>query len=136
MMISFNFYSAIFGGILIGIAVSILLLINGRIAGISGILANLISPHHSDQLWRVLFLMGLILSPLIYRIFLPLPELEIVSEPLRIIISGVLVGFGTRLGSGCTSGHGICGLASFSLRSIIATTIFTLVAMLVVYFLH
>jgi uncharacterized membrane protein YedE/YeeE len=128
-MAPFDPFSAAIGGALIGLAATLLMLLTGRIAGISGILGDLAG---SDRVWRIAFLVGLIAAPL---------ALPAAGYPLRapampgwlvVVIAGLLVGIGTRLGSGCTSGHGICGIARLSPRSIAATLIFTGVAMLVV----
>lgn len=112
------------GGILIGVAVAILLLMNGRVAGISGILGGLLRPTRSEVGWRIAMLLGLILAPLVYRLFAPLPPIRIDADILVLIVAGVLVGAGTRYGSGCTSGHGVCGLSRLSPRSLVATLAF------------
>ena len=122
--------TALIGGMLIGLAATGYLYVNGRIAGISGLLTQLLQPKSflgSPAFW---FLLGLALPPLIYHLFV---KPEITSSPLALIIAGLLVGFGTRLGSGCTSGHGICGISRLSLRSIIATVTFMLAGMITVY---
>lgn len=111
------------GGMVIGIASVILLLGNGRIAGISGIVGRLLKPSSSEA-WQWLFVLGLLVSPFIYGLFATLPKVEVTSSVPVLIIAGLLVGFGTRLGSGCTSGHGICGNARLSPRSIVATLTF------------
>jgi uncharacterized membrane protein YedE/YeeE len=115
---------SLIGGSLIGIAVSLLLLLNGKVLGVSGILGELFNNPLSKNYWRLFFVLGLLISPLIYSIFYPIPIIEITSNKLLIIVGGLLVGFGSRLGSGCTSGHGVCGLARLSLRSFIATMTF------------
>src|ERR1700752_337384 len=131
-MAPFDPVSAAIGGALIGLAATLLMLVAGRIAGISGILGDLVDLAGSDRLWRLAFLAGLIAAPLVlaaggHKLSAPaMPGLIIV------IAAGLLVGFGTRLGSGCTSGHGICGIARLSPRSIAATVTFVAVAMLVV----
>ena len=112
------------GGSIIGIAVSLLLLFNGKVLGVSGILGELFNHPLSKNYWRLFFVLGLLISPLIYSIFHPIPLIEISSNKLLIIVAGLLVGFGSRLGSGCTSGHGVCGLARLSVRSFIATMTF------------
>jgi hypothetical protein len=121
------------GGALIGLAAVILLLWNGRIAGISGILGGLLRFDKGDIAWRVLFIAGLLLAPWLFAWFAPLPEPQIDSANPLLIVAGLLVGFGTRLGSGCTSGHGVCGLARFSLRSLVATAGFMAIGFLTVY---
>lgn len=115
---------SLIGGSIIGIAVSLLLLFNGKVLGVSGILGELFNNPLSKNYWRLFFVLGLLISPLIYSIFHPIPIIEITSNKLLIIIGGLLVGFGSRLGSGCTSGHGVCGLARLSVRSLIATMTF------------
>ena len=112
------------GGSIIGIAVSLLLLFNGKVLGVSGILGELFNNPLSKNYWRLFFVLGLLISPLIFSIFHPIPLIEISSNKLLIILGGLLVGFGSRLGSGCTSGHGVCGLARLSVRSFIATMTF------------
>lgn len=125
--------NALYGGLLIGLAASLLILLNGRIAGISGILSGLLTPKQGNIAWRVVFLIGLILSPLLYGIFSPLPAIESTSDGNLLIIAGLLVGFGTRLGNGCTSGHGVCGIARLSTRSIVATLTFILAGIITVF---
>jgi uncharacterized membrane protein YedE/YeeE len=115
---------SLIGGSIIGIAVSLLLLFNGKVLGVSGILGELFNNPLSKNYWRLFFVLGLLISPLIYSIFHPIPLIEISSNKLLIIVGGLLVGFGSRLGSGCTSGHGVCGLARLSVRSFIATMTF------------
>ena len=115
---------SLIGGSIIGIAVSLLLLFNGKVLGVSGILGELFNNQLSKNYWRLFFVLGLLISPLIYSIFHPIPLIEISSNKLLIIVGGLLVGFGSRLGSGCTSGHGVCGLARLSVRSFIATMTF------------
>ncbi len=115
---------SLIGGSIISIAVSLLLLFNGKILGVSGILGELFNNPLSKNYWRLFFVLGLLISPLIYSIFRPIPLIEISSNKLLIIVGGLLVGFGSRLGSGCTSGHGVCGLARLSVRSFIATMTF------------
>ena len=123
------------GGVLIGIAVSILLLFNGKILGVSGILGELLNHPLSKNNWRLFFVIGLLISPFIYNIFYQLPTIEMTSNNLLIIVGGLLVGFGSRLGSGCTSGHGVCGVARLSVRSLIATATFIFFGFITVYVL-
>jgi uncharacterized protein len=125
--------SALIGGLFIGIATAALILMNGRIAGISGILGSLFTPTKGDIAWRVAFLSGLILSSTAYAIIHPLPEVTIKANLITIVIAGLLVGYGTRLGSGCTSGHGICGVSRLSMRSITATVTFIAAGMITVF---
>ena len=120
------------GGLMLGVATVILLLGIGRIAGISGIFSSLLKPKRVEM-WQVLFIAGLIISPLLYRLIKPLPVLEISTSIPLLIGAGLLVGFGTRLGSGCTSGHGICGNARLSPRSMAATVTFMLFGIVTVY---
>ena len=120
------------GGLMLGVATVILLLSIARIAGISGIFSSLLKPKRVE-IWQVLFIAGLILSPLLYSLFRPLPDIEISTSIPLLIGAGLLVGFGTRLGSGCTSGHGICGNARLSPRSMAATVTFMLFGIVTVY---
>jgi uncharacterized protein len=113
--------SALAGGVLIGIAAAALALLNGRIAGVSGILGGLLRPASGDIGWRAAFIAGLLLAPLAYAIVAPLPESTIEAGYPVLIAAGLLVGVGTRYGSGCTSGHGVCGISRLSPRSIAAT---------------
>lgn len=121
---SFSPWSALAGGVLIGIAASMLILLNGRIAGISGIVGDLLRPVKGDIAWRCAFVLGLIAAPFVYRFFAPAPALQIDTRDGALIFAGLLVGIGTRYGAGCTSGHGICGLSRLSLRSLVATLTF------------
>ncbi len=123
-MDNFTPISALLGGLLIGLAAAILWLINGRIAGISGIVGNLPSAHPGDLVWRVTFLVGLLMAPLLYAAFAGTPVIRLDAGVPAILGGGLLVGFGTRLGGGCTSGHGVCGLARWSPRSLVATCLF------------
>ncbi|MEQ5184635.1 YeeE/YedE family protein [Providencia alcalifaciens] len=124
--------SAAVGGVLIGLAVAILLILNGRIAGISGILAGVLKPTKGDTAWKLAFIIGILVAPLLFITFVYTPEVTIATSTPLLIAAGLLVGFGTRLGSGCTSGHGICGMARFSRRSMVAVAIFMLVAFITV----
>ncbi|CAN5386430.1 YeeE/YedE family protein [soil metagenome] len=120
----FTPWSALAGGVLIGVAAAMFVLLNGRIAGISGVLGGLLRPAAGDVGWRVAFLIGLIGAPAVYGVFAAWPTLQIDAEFGALIVAGLLVGVGTRYGSGCTSGHGVCGLARLSPRSIVATVAF------------
>jgi len=120
------------GGLMLGVATVILLLGIGRIAGISGITSSLLKPKRVEM-WQVLFVAGLILSPLLYSVFKPLPDIEVTTSLPLLIAAGLLVGFGTRLGSGCTSGHGICGNARLSPRSMVATATFMAFGIITVF---
>jgi uncharacterized protein len=128
--------NSLLGGMLIGVAASILILFNGKIAGISGIIGGLFRPKKNDVGWRVMFVMGLLISPILYGVFLPLPTITIDASMPMIIMAGILVGIGTRYASGCTSGHGVCGIARLSPRSIIATIFFILAGAVTVFLLR
>jgi len=121
------------GGLLIGLAVAMLLLLNGRIAGISGIMGGLLRPVRGDYAWRAAFVLGLAGAPLLYRLFLPLPAVQVDAGGVTLIVAGLLVGLGTRYGSGCTSGHGVCGLSRLSPRSLVATVAFMLAGFATVF---
>ena len=124
-MPGFTPFDAIAGGLLIGLAVVGMLWFNGRVTGISGIFGGLLAAPSKDTLWRGLFIAGLIGGVVMYRALGgPLTDIGISSSMPLLIVGGVLVGFGARLGSGCTSGHAICGIARFSGRSLVATLIF------------
>ncbi|KGD84138.1 hypothetical protein C7434_2412 [Pantoea sp. PNA 14-12] len=120
------------GGLLIGAAAGLLVLFCGRIAGISGILGGLLKRQSADKPWRFAFIAGLVLSPLVFQLFSALPAIDIDASWGRLVLAGLLVGLGARLGSGCTSGHGVCGLSRLSPRSLVATLVFMLTAMLTV----
>jgi uncharacterized membrane protein YedE/YeeE len=132
-MANFTPVSAAIGGALIGIAATLLMLLTGRIAGISGIFAGLVLPDAGDRSWRLAFLAGLILAPLVAGLVgYPMAPPQLPANWGVIVGAGLLVGFGTRLGSGCTSGHGICGIARLSARSLVATAVFVATAAAVV----
>ena len=130
---NFTPWSALAGGILVGIAAASFLLLNGRIAGISGILGGLLSPAKGDIAWRVAFLAGLIGAPAVWVLATELPPIEIEAGYPALIVAGLLVGIGTRYGSGCTSGHGVCGLSRLSLRSLAVTMSFMAAGFVTVY---
>ena len=121
------------GGLLIGTAAMLTLWTNGRIAGISGILSGAMFPKQQGTLWRLLFIAGLLLGGAVSAIASGGLEVITQASPLMTVIAGLLVGFGTRMGSGCTSGHGICGIARFSQRSFVATGTFMLAGFITVY---
>lgn len=126
--------AALAGGLLIGLAAALLLYIHGRIAGISGILGGLLQrPAAGDAGWRIAFALGLIGAPLAWRLFAPLPSIEIATGVPLLVVAGLLVGFGARLGSGCTSGHGVCGLSRLSPRSLAATLSFMTLGFVTVF---
>jgi uncharacterized protein len=128
-MANFTPLSAAIGGALIGLSAVLLMLLTGRIAGISGIFGGLLNPDSSDRGWRIAFIAGLILAPLLAGwIGYGMPTPQLPASWSVIVAAGLLVGFGARLGGGCTSGHGICGVARLSVRSITATAIFMLAA--------
>jgi len=131
-MAPFDPVSAAIGGALIGLAATLLMLLTGRIAGISGILGDLVDLAGGDRPWRLAFVTGLIAAPLVLAAAGHGVRAPAMPVWAIVIVAGLLVGFGTRLGSGCTSGHGICGIARLSPRSIAATLTFMGVAMLVV----
>lgn len=137
-MENFTPYSALFGGILIGLGASLFMFLNGRIAGISGMLKGLLPPSTVlDNSWRVAFVIGLVSAGLAYQALVPTQSLPAENTSLIILVlGGLLVGFGTAMGSGCTSGHGVCGLSRFSLRSLIATVIFLSTGIVTVYVLR
>ena len=124
--------SALIGGVLIGIAATLLLALNGRIAGVSSIAGGLFGPTPGDVAWRVLFLLGLMIGAGAYALIKPLP-IQVTPSFMILAIGGLLVGFGTQLGNGCTSGHGVCGIARLSPRSIVATLVFMISAAITVY---
>lgn len=121
------------GGILIGIAAAVFLLLNGRIAGISGILGGLLRPARADVGWRAAFLAGLVFAPALYAMFARYPAPTIEAGYPLLVLAGALVGIGTRYGSGCTSGHGVCGLSRLSPRSLAATLAFMAAGFAIVF---
>jgi len=122
---SFTPWTALAGGLLIGLAAALLVLFNGRIAGISGIVGGLLRLRgHGDLAWRAAFVAGLVMAPLAWLVFAALPRLHVAAGTPTLVVAGLLVGVGTRYGSGCTSGHGVCGLSRGSLRSLAATATF------------
>jgi uncharacterized membrane protein YedE/YeeE len=131
----FTPWTALAGGILLGIASAAFILLNGRVLGISGILGGLIVPQRSDVRWRVFFLLGMLLAPATLAWLAPglisAPRIE--ASSVGIVMAGLLVGLGTRYGSGCTSGHGVCGLSRLSPRSLMATLAFMAAGFVTVY---
>jgi uncharacterized membrane protein YedE/YeeE len=133
-MDTFTPLSALAGGLMIGAAAAMLLLFDGRIAGISGILGGLLRPVRGEIFWRLAFLAGLVAAPLAYAAAGgTLPAIRLDAPAWLVIVAGLLVGFGSRLGSGCTSGHGVCGIGRASPRSLIATAMFTATAIATVF---
>ena len=116
--------SALAGGALIGLAAAMFVLLNGRVAGISGVIGGLLMPVKGDVAWRAVFVLGLVGAPWVYALFAALPQPRIDASYAALVVAGLLVGVGTRYGSGCTSGHGVCGLARLSPRSLVATVAF------------
>jgi len=136
--IHFTPWASLAGGVLLGVASALFILLNGRILGISGILGGLLPARAGDAAWRVTFLLGMFVSPLVMKVlaptdFLQAPRIE--AGMGLIIVAGLLVGLGTRYGSGCTSGHGICGLSRLSPRSLVATGLFMAAGFASVYLL-
>ena len=133
MIANFTPVSAAVGGVLIGLAATLLMLFNGRVAGISGILAACLNLRGSDKSWSAAFIAGLILAPLTASLAgFPMQAPRMPDSWTLVVVAGVLVGVGTRLGGGCTSGHGVCGMARLSTRSIVATAVFMATAIVVV----
>ena len=134
---AFTPWSALLGGGLIGVAAGLMLLFNGRIAGISGVLGGLLRPvPKGDGAWRVAFVGGLLLAPLLYLGFAVWPAVVVDASWGTLVLAGLLVGVGTRYGAGCTSGHGVCGIARLSLRSLVATLCFMAAGFATVYVLR
>lgn len=123
-MNAFTPWSALAGGVLIGLAAAMFVLLNGRIAGISGVLGGLLTPSRGDVAWRVAFVLGIVAAPWAHSIFAAWPQPQIDAGDGALVVAGLLVGIGTRYGSGCTSGHGVCGLSRLSPRSLAATAAF------------
>ena len=136
-MENFTPISGLIGGLLIGLATTLMLLLNGRIAGISGIVGGLLTRKGSEVGWRAMFVAGLLLGAFVYMLATggALPVRIEASLPI-VVVAGLLVGFGTRLGSGCTSGHGVSGIARFSKRSIVATSVFMGAGVVAVFLTH
>ena len=136
-MENFTPISGLIGGLLIGLSTTLMILFNGKIAGISGIVGGLLARKGSEVGWRAVFVVGLLLGAFLYMLATggPIPVNLQASLPVM-VAAGLLGGFGTRLGSGCTSGHGISGIARFSKRSIVATVVFVGMAMITVFVTH
>lgn len=138
-IVNFTPLPAFIGGCIIGLSAALLLWLNGRIAGVSGIAGGIIYPNLGDMDWRIFFVIGLILGGLIYQWMGFSPDVHsiqaVVSSPM-LLLGGFLVGVGSTLGSGCTSGHAVCGIARFSQRSIVATLTFMLAAAITVYLIR
>lgn len=130
---NFTPLAALAGGAILGLAAGAFILLNGRIAGISGIAGGLLSPAKGDVAWRVAFLAGLVAAPLAWQLVAPLPDARVDANSTTLIVAGLLVGIGTRYGSGCTSGHGVCGISRLSPRSLVATAAFMAAGFATVY---
>lgn len=129
----FTPWTSLAGGVLIGVSASAFILLNGRIAGISGVVGGLVRPVRGDIAWRLAFVGGMVCAPLVYRLFAALPAMQVTASVPTLIAAGLLVGVGTRFGTGCTSGHGVCGLARGSPRSLVATVCFMAAGFLTVF---
>jgi uncharacterized membrane protein YedE/YeeE len=112
------------GGLLVGLGVALFLLASGRVLGVSGIVGGLLRPKRGDAGWRLSFLAGLLCAPWLWRLFAPMPPMRFEAGAAQLVVAGLLVGWGTSEGSGCTSGHGVCGLSRLSPRSMVATAAF------------
>lgn len=134
--LNFTPWSSLAGGILIGLAASLFIVANGRIAGISGLIANLLERGSEGVSEKALFLLGLLVAPLLWELFTALPQMEFQTGWFGLVVAGALVGVGTRYGSGCTSGHGVCGISRLSPRSMIATACFMFSGFTTVFFLR
>ena len=129
--------SSLFGGMLIGLSAALLLLFDGKIAGISGIVGGVLSPVKNDTLWRFMFIVGLLTGGFFFHQIAPQSfAIEISRSTGALTLAGLLVGFGTRLGNGCTSGHGVCGISRLSARSILATATFMATGILTVFVIN
>ena len=135
-VINFTPYSSLIGGLIIGVAVVLFFITTGRLAGISGIVSSTLEKNE-NKFSNLLFIIGLVLGPLVFIFFSKNDVVfKMTSSIPLIIVGGLLVGVGTKIGRGCTSGHGICGISRFSMRSILATIIFMILAMITVFFLQ
>jgi uncharacterized membrane protein YedE/YeeE len=135
--LSFTPIPSLLGGMILGIAAALYVLLHGRILGISGIVSGLLHPQRGDRAWRIVLILGLFTAPLLAALFFEIrPVVEVDADWLAVIIAGLLVGFGAQYGSGCTSGHGICGLSRLSPRSLVATLSFMGAGFLMVFVLR
>lgn len=135
--LSFTPIPSLFGGIILGLAAALYVLLHGRILGISGIISGLKHPKQGDRAWRLALILGLVTAPLLTALFFGVrPIVQVNADWLAVVLAGLLVGFGTQYGSGCTSGHGICGLSRLSPRSLVATLSFMGAGFLTVYVLR
>ena len=131
--IHFTPWASLAGGVVLGIASAMFVLLNGRLLGISGILGGLVQPARGDTGWRVTFIAGLVAAPFLWRLLADLPAPRVEASGAVLVIAGLLVGWGTRYGSGCTSGHGVCGMSRLSPRSLAATVAFMAAGFATVY---
>lgn len=132
----FTPWASLTGGIILGVASAIFILVNGRILGISGILGGLLPPKVGDTTWRIAFLLGLFAAPSVFHVVVPAQYItapRIDAAEFTVVVAGLLVGIGTRYASGCTSGHGVCGLSRLSPRSLVATASFMFAGFVMVY---
>jgi uncharacterized protein len=120
----FTPWESLAGGLLLGLAAAMFVLLNGRVVGISGIIGGLVRPRPGDAGWRLAFLAGMLVAPTVWSLFAPPAAARIAAGPTLLVVAGLLVGWGARFGSGCTSGHGVCGLSRLSPRSLVATLAF------------
>ena len=135
--LAFTPIPSLLGGIILGVAAALYVLFHGRILGISGIISGLLHPMSGDRAWRMALILGLLTAPLLAALFFEIhPIVEVEADWLAVVIAGLLVGFGTQYGSGCTSGHGICGLSRLSPRSLVATVSFMTAGFLIVFVLR
>lgn len=129
--------AAVLGGVLIGLSATLLLWLNGRVAGISGILNGAMSPRRGEVAWRAAFLLGLVAAGGLYMALVPgAPQPRSDFSRAGLVVAGLLVGFGTRMGNGCTSGHGVCGIGRFSTRSLVAVVTFMTTAIAIRFLLR
>lgn len=133
---AFTPWTALAGGALIGLAAALFVALNGRVAGVSGIVAGLLRPAAGDVAWRAAFVGGLVAAPVLYALFFGLPAVRIDAGFPLLVAAGLLVGIGTRYGAGCTSGHGVCGLSRLSPRSLVATLAFMAAGFATVFLLR
>ena len=133
---NFTPINSLLGGVCVGLAATIMFMANGRIMGISGILGDIISFKEKDQIsWRIVFVLGVLMGPFVYLLIFQDFKSEMVADTTLLIQAGLLVGLGTSIGSGCTSGHGICGISRLSIRSTVATFVFVISGIATVYFI-
>jgi uncharacterized protein len=135
-MENFTPVSGLIGGILIGLSAVMLMLFNGRIAGISGITSGLFAPLSSGTAWRAAFILGVIAAPVAYSLAMGPVEIDLTAGPVLLLVAGFVVGLGSAIGSGCTSGHGVCGIARLSPRSLVATGTFMATAIATVFIMR